>query len=75
MLRNLWPGTVAHACNLSCLEGGDQESYGLRPAQAKSSQDPISTNKKLGMMVLTCYSSHAGSIFGGLESGLTQAKM
>jgi hypothetical protein len=27
------------------------------------------------MMVLTCYSSHAGSIFGGLESGLTQAKM
>jgi hypothetical protein len=28
----------------------------------KSSQDPISTNKKLGMVVCTCYPSFEGSI-------------
>jgi hypothetical protein len=32
------------------LSGGrDQEDLHLRPAQAKSSSDPISTNKKLGV--------------------------
>jgi hypothetical protein len=48
--QNLWDATkillknkliaVAHICNLS----RDQEDRSLRPPQAKSSQDPISTN-------------------------------
>jgi hypothetical protein len=40
---------VAHACNLSYSGGSDQEDHGLKPAQANSSQDPISkkpTTKK-----------------------------
>jgi hypothetical protein len=43
---------VAHACNPSCSGGRDQEDQGLKPARAKSSQDPISkrtfTKKKRG---------------------------
>jgi hypothetical protein len=33
---------VAHACNPSYSGGRDQEDHGLKPAQANSSQDPIS---------------------------------
>jgi hypothetical protein len=33
---------VAHACNPSYSGGRDQEDQGLKPAQANSSQDPIS---------------------------------
>jgi hypothetical protein len=33
---------VAHVCNSSYSEGRVQEDYGLKPAQANSSQDPIS---------------------------------
>jgi hypothetical protein len=32
---------VAHACNPSYSGGRDQENHGLKPAQAKSLQDPI----------------------------------
>jgi hypothetical protein len=31
---------VAHSCNPSYSGGRDQEDYGLKPAQANSSQDP-----------------------------------
>jgi hypothetical protein len=34
------------ACNSSYLGGGDQEDCSLRPAQARSMSDNISTNKK-----------------------------
>jgi hypothetical protein len=33
---------VAHACNPSYSGSGDQEDHGSKPAQANSSQDPIS---------------------------------
>jgi hypothetical protein len=33
---------VAHACNPSSSGGRDQENYGLKPAWANGSQDPIS---------------------------------
>jgi hypothetical protein len=33
---------VAHACNPSYSGDRDQEDHGLKPAQANSSQDPIS---------------------------------
>jgi hypothetical protein len=33
---------VAHACNPSCSGGSNQEDRSLKPAQANSSQDPIS---------------------------------
>jgi hypothetical protein len=42
---------VAHTCNLSYTEGRDQEDHSLKPAQANSSQGPISKNspqKKAG---------------------------
>jgi hypothetical protein len=35
---------VAHACNISYSGDGDQKDHGLKPAQANSSQDPISKN-------------------------------
>jgi hypothetical protein len=43
----LQPGTVAHACNPSYLGGRDQKDHGSKPAQANSSQDPISKKKKI----------------------------
>jgi hypothetical protein len=33
---------VAHTCNPTISRGGDQEDWGSKPAQANSSQDPIS---------------------------------
>jgi hypothetical protein len=36
---------VAHVCKPSYLEGGDQEDYGLRPAQIKGSGELTATNK------------------------------
>jgi hypothetical protein len=44
------------------LEGGDQEHHGSRSAKAKSSQDPISTNKKLVVVAHDCHPSYMGSI-------------
>jgi hypothetical protein len=58
-LRNYRLGLVAHTYKSSFLGSGDQEDYSLRPAVAKSWQDPISTNK-LGMVVQTCFPSYAG---------------
>jgi hypothetical protein len=39
----------------------DLEDHSSRPAQAKSSQDPISINKKLGVVALNCHPSYMGS--------------
>jgi hypothetical protein len=36
------PSTVAHFCNPSYSGGGDKEDQGSKPAQAYTSQDPIS---------------------------------
>jgi hypothetical protein len=36
---------VAHTCNPSYSGSRDQEDLGLKPAQANSSQDPISKKK------------------------------
>jgi hypothetical protein len=33
---------VAHACNSRYSGGRDQEDYGLKPAWANSSRDPVS---------------------------------
>jgi hypothetical protein len=35
---------VAHVCNPSYSEGGDQEDRGSKPAEANSSRDPILKN-------------------------------
>jgi hypothetical protein len=44
-----WPGAVTHAYNFSYLGSRDQEDCCLRPAWAKSWQDPISINKRGGV--------------------------
>jgi hypothetical protein len=57
---------MAHTCNPSYLEGRDQEDQGPRPAWANSSQDSISTNKKLSVvlcvMVCACHSRYVGNV-------------
>jgi hypothetical protein len=50
-------GTV----NPTYMEDGNQEDHGYRRVQAKSSKDPILTNKKLGMVVHTCHHSYRES--------------
>jgi hypothetical protein len=40
---NSW-ALVAHTCNPNYSGGRDQEDRGSKPAQANSSQDPISKN-------------------------------
>jgi hypothetical protein len=52
---------VAHACKPSYSGGRDLEDHSWRTAQAKSSQDPISSNKKLGIVVHACHSSYSGN--------------
>jgi hypothetical protein len=47
---NLRTGMVAQACNLSYSRGRSQKDHSWRPAQVKSYQDSISTNKP-GVMV------------------------
>jgi hypothetical protein len=42
---------VAHSYNPSYTGGRDQEDCSLKPVQAQSQQDPISTNKKLGIKI------------------------
>jgi hypothetical protein len=39
-------GTMAHTCNPHYSGGRHWKDYSLRSAQAKSSQEPISTKKK-----------------------------
>jgi hypothetical protein len=46
------PDVAAHTYNPSYLGGRDQEDQGLKPAQAKSSMEPISSN---GVIVYTCH--------------------
>jgi hypothetical protein len=48
---------VAHSCNPKYSKDGDQEGHNLRPAQAKSYRESISTNE-LGMVVCTCQPSY-----------------
>jgi hypothetical protein len=55
-------GVMAHTCNLSYLGGRDLKDHDLRPVWSKSSQDPISINKNLGMVVLACHLSSPGNI-------------
>jgi hypothetical protein len=50
-------GKIAHACNPSYLETGDQEDCIPRPAWAKSKQDPISINKS-GEVIHLCNVSY-----------------
>jgi hypothetical protein len=50
---------VAHTCNLSYLGGRDQEDCGSKPAQANSSQYPISKNPSL---------KRAGGVVQGVAS-------
>jgi hypothetical protein len=40
---------VAHACNPSYSRGRDQEDHSSKPAQVKSSQEPISKNPSQSM--------------------------
>jgi hypothetical protein len=50
---------LSHSCNPSYAGGRDGEDHNLRTAQAKKSQDPISTTiKKLGMVRYTCHLSY-----------------
>jgi hypothetical protein len=51
---------VVHICNPNYLGGGDWEGHGLRPARAKSSQDSISMEKMLSMVVYACHPSDGG---------------
>jgi hypothetical protein len=45
--KPLVPGAEAHICNVSYLGGRNPEDHNLRPAQAKISEAPISTNKQV----------------------------
>jgi hypothetical protein len=49
--------------------GGSQ----LEASTGKSSQDPVSTNKKLGVLVHACHPSYPGRL-GGSWSSLAWAK-
>jgi hypothetical protein len=46
---------VAHALNPGYSGSRDKEDLRFRPAQAKSSRDPISTSKKPDMVEHTCH--------------------
>jgi hypothetical protein len=52
---------VTHAFNPRYLGVRDWEDWGSR-VWVQSLQDPISTNKRLGMVVHSCCSSSAGSV-------------
>jgi hypothetical protein len=45
---------VAHAYNPNYLVGKDQKNQDSRPDLANTRKDPISTNKKLGVVAHTC---------------------
>jgi hypothetical protein len=55
---------VAYFCNPCYLGGRNWDDCGLRPIQAESYQDLISTNK-LGVVVCICNSSYTESQVGG----------
>jgi hypothetical protein len=48
----------AYAYNPSFSRGRDWEDHHLRPAWAKSSQDPVLTNKNLGVVVCSLSQLH-----------------
>jgi hypothetical protein len=54
-------GKVVLTCNPSYLRDRDREGGGSKPAQGKSQQDSISTNK-LGVVAYACHPSYAGGI-------------
>jgi hypothetical protein len=58
---------VAHTCNLSYSGSGNWENQGSRPAQAKSSQHPISSNTKLSLVLCACYLSYMGNVNRRIE--------
>jgi hypothetical protein len=49
---------LPHACNPSYSGGGERKEWGLRPGWPKSLQDPVSTNKNLGVGVHACHPSY-----------------
>jgi hypothetical protein len=56
-------GAVVPTCNSSNSVGRDQEEHSSKPAKAKNSQGPISTNKSYMYMVMhICHPSYTGSI-------------
>jgi hypothetical protein len=57
-----WTDAEAHTCNCSYWGRGDEEDCISKPAPAKSSQDPNSTNKKLGARVRACHPSYMRSV-------------
>jgi hypothetical protein len=57
-----WLGTVAYICNPNYSGGDSWKDCSSRPTWAKSSEDPISTNIKLGTVVCTYNPSYAGGI-------------
>jgi hypothetical protein len=59
MIKKLWPGLVVLAFNHSYSGGGDQEDHGLRPSQAKSLHELISSS---GWLVCSCHPSYVGGI-------------
>jgi hypothetical protein len=66
-------GTMAQTCNPTYSGGKDQEDHSLRPAQTKSSWDPISANTGHGGTHLS--SSYGGKHkIGGSRSRLAWAK-
>jgi hypothetical protein len=54
-----------HTCNPSYLGGKNQKNCGLRPAQTKSSQDPISTNKSLVWWHMSVIPDICEALIGG----------
>jgi hypothetical protein len=54
---------MAHAFNPSYLGGGYWEIM-VQNSNAKGSQDPISTNKKLGLVMFACHSSYREALIG-----------
>jgi hypothetical protein len=68
---------VAHTCNLSNLGGWDGEDHDSMPDWTKkeSSWDPISTEKKLGMVTGAHYPNYVGMFkIGRSQSSLAWAK-
>jgi hypothetical protein len=53
---------VTEDYNPSYSEGEDGEDQSSKSARAKISRDPISTNKKLDMVVCTCHPSYVGIV-------------
>jgi hypothetical protein len=53
---------VAHAYNPTYSKGGHQEAHGPRLGMKECPQDPVSTNKMLGVVMSTCHPSYMRSV-------------